>query len=107
MFFAKSLSLRYKNNILNLSQYRFITNSLPELAITTFYDKLLDNLNNKKVTSSILLDLKKAFDSASDNILLRNLNIMDFVVQFGTCYIHIYMTEKFAQLTIIFLDFSL
>ena len=51
----------------------FKTNSSTELAITTLHDKLLDNLNNKKTTCSIFLDLKKAFDSVSYDILLKKL----------------------------------
>ena len=37
-----------KNDILTASQNGFKTNSSTELAITTLYDKLLDNLNNPK-----------------------------------------------------------
>jgi len=52
-----------KNLILTLSQYGFCENSSTELAITYFYDKLLNNLNENKITCSIFLGLKKAFDS--------------------------------------------
>ena len=62
-----------KNDISTALQYGFKTNSSTELAITTLYDKLLDNLNNKKTTCSIFLDLKKAFDSISHDILLKKL----------------------------------
>ena len=52
-----------KNNILAPSQFGFRENSSTDLTITTFYDKLLNNINNGKVTCSIFLNLKKAFDS--------------------------------------------
>jgi len=62
-----------KNKILTPSQYGFKVNSSTELAITTFYDKLLNNINDKKVTCSIFLDLKKAFDFVNHTILLKKL----------------------------------
>ena len=65
-------------NILTPSQFGFTENSSTDLAITTFYDKLLNNINNRKVTCSMILDLKKAFDSVDITILLKNFAIMDF-----------------------------
>ena len=52
-----------KNNILRPSQVGFRENTSTDLAITTFYDKLLNNINNGKITFSIFADLKKAFNS--------------------------------------------
>ena len=46
---------------------------LTEFHCTTFYDKLLNNLNGKLITCSIFLDLRKAFDSVSHEILLKKL----------------------------------
>ena len=61
-----------KNNILTPSQFGFRENSSTDLAITTFYDKLLNNINNdSKITCSMFLDLKKAFDSVDITILLK------------------------------------
>ena len=67
-----------KHDILSHSQYGFTRNSSTELAITKFYDILLTNMNDKKVTCSIFLDLKKAFDSVSHNILLKKLEHCGF-----------------------------
>ena len=67
-----------KYDILSHSQYGFTRNSSIELAITKFYDILLTNMNNKKVTCSIFLDLKKAFDSVGHNILLKKLEHYGF-----------------------------
>ena len=67
-----------KNDILTALQYGFKTNSSTELAITTLYDKLLDNLKNKKTTCSIFFYLKKAFDSVSHDILLKKLEHYGF-----------------------------
>ena len=55
----KMMKFTNKNNILTDSQFGFRINNSTELAVTSIYDKLLQNLNNKKVTCSIFLDLKK------------------------------------------------
>ena len=62
-----------KNNILTSSQFGFRTNSSTELDITTLYDKLLNNLNEKRISFLLFLDLKKAFDPVYHSILLRKL----------------------------------
>ena len=67
-----------KNNILTPSQFGFRENSSTDLAITTFYDKLLNNINDGKITCSIFLDLKKAFDSVDITILLIKLRHYGF-----------------------------
>ena len=46
---TKSLN---KNDIITPSQFGFRINSFTELAVTTLYDKLLNNLNESKVTLS-------------------------------------------------------
>ena len=61
-----------KINTLTPSQFGFRENNSSDLAITTFYDQLLNNINDGKVTCSIFLDLKKAFDSVDITILLKN-----------------------------------
>ena len=52
-----------KPNILWVFQFEFRTNSSTELAVTSIYYKLLQKIDDKKVTSSIFLDLQIAFDS--------------------------------------------
>ena len=69
----KMMKFMNKNNILTDSQFGFRTNNSIELAVTSIYDKLLQNLDDKKVTCSIFLDLKKAFDSVDHCIILKKL----------------------------------
>ena len=67
-----------KYNILAPEQFGFTTNSSTELAITTIYDKLLDNLDKNQYTCAIFLDIKKTFDSLDHKILLKKLDHYGF-----------------------------
>ena len=67
-----------KYNILSPEQFGFTTNSSTELAITTIYDKFLDNLDKNQYTCAIFLDIKKAFDSLQHKILLKKLDHYGF-----------------------------
>jgi len=49
---------------------KFIAQKLDE--VTLIYDKLLQNLEDKKVICSIFLDLQKPFDSVDHSIILKN-----------------------------------
>ena len=62
-----------KNEIISSSQFGFRIYSSTELAITALYDKLLNNLNENKVTLLLFLDLRKAFDSVNHQLLLKKL----------------------------------
>ena len=67
-----------KNKILSASQFGFRTNCSTDFAVTSTYDKLLQNMDDKKVTCSIFLDLQKAFDSLDHTIILKKLNHYGF-----------------------------
>ena len=63
-----------KNNILYSSQYGFRPKHSTIDAISEYTCKILENMENKKETISVYLDLSKAFDTIDHNILLNKLN---------------------------------
>ena len=60
-------------NIITDHQYGFRKLHSTELAITDIQNKLLQNLDDNKITCTIFLDLAKAFDCVDHEILLRKL----------------------------------
>jgi len=62
-----------EHNVIDKRQYGFRENHSTDLAITTIYDEPLRNLDNKLITSSLFLDLSKAFGCCHHEILLDKL----------------------------------
>jgi hypothetical protein len=61
-------------NILSPSQSGFRSGHSTNSALIDVSDYILENMNNSKVTAAIFLDLKKAFDTVSHNILISKLS---------------------------------
>ena len=92
------MSFIKKNGILTSSQFGFTINSSTELAVTSIYDELLQNLDDNKVTCSNFLDLCKAFDSVDHTILLKKPNHYGFrgsALKFFESYLK--KIKKFAR----------
>ena len=53
-------------------EFRAISST--ELVVTSLYDELLQNMDDKNVTCSIFYDLQKAFDSVNHTIILKKLS---------------------------------
>ena len=63
-----------KYKLLHNFQYGFRENSSTELAITQLTEELQDNLQNKKSTLAVFIDLSKAFDTVDHQILLSKMH---------------------------------
>ena len=62
-----------KYNLITPHQFGFRKKYSTELAVTDIHDMLLKNVDEKKVSCTIFLDLAKAFDSVDHKILLNKL----------------------------------
>ena len=62
-----------KKSILSNSQFGFRSAHSTTHAITSIYEKVLENVDNDEHSISIFLDLSKAFDSVNHKILLNKL----------------------------------
>ena len=57
-----------KNKLFHENQYRFRTKHSTELAVTELTDRILINIDNKKLPLGIFMDLSKAFDTLDHKI---------------------------------------
>ena len=62
-----------KHDVISEHQFGFRPKYTTEYAILDVYEKLLSNMDKNLSSCAIFLDLSKAFDSVSHNILLRKL----------------------------------
>ena len=63
-----------KNKLLYSSQYGFRQSHSTELAALELMDKIIHEIDNKKIPINIYLDLSKAFDTLDHEILLHKLS---------------------------------
>lgn len=65
------------NHLISDSQHGFRPKLSTETALLKISDKIYDNIDKKKISLLILLDLSKAFDSVNHNILINKCQMLN------------------------------
>ena len=73
--YNRVLDFLCKNNVLYDYQFGFRQKHSAQHALITLIDKIHTSLDNGDIAITILLDLKKAFDTVNHRILLQKLNV--------------------------------
>ena len=81
------------DNILSSHQYGFRPKGSTYMAINDLYCKITNDLDDKLHTVGIFLDLSKAFDTLSHNILLNKLNLYG-IRGLANVWIQNYLSER-------------
>ena len=71
--FSQLYEYFHKNNLFYDSQYGFFKNHWTEYASMELTDKVLKDIDEKKISLAIFMDLSKAFDTLDYNILIKKL----------------------------------
>ena len=73
IIYKRILNFCHKYKIINSTQFGFRQGHSTELAISKFYEDILNNFNNNNASFALFLDLSKAFDSVHRDILVHKL----------------------------------
>ena len=74
LLYKRYISFFEKFDIITKKQFGFLKKHCTEHAILDLKEYIIKNLNNKKVMAILFLDLQKAFDTVSHDILLNKLH---------------------------------
>ena len=74
IMYKRLITYLENNNILSDKQYGFRERHSTYMALVELVDKVTEELDNKKFSVGIFVDLSKAFDTINHNILLDKLN---------------------------------
>ena len=80
------------NNLLYVNQFGFLRNCSTIHSLTKLTNKIASDLNEKKYVIGVFLDLMKAFDCVSHDILLEKLKNLVFMTLSLTGSLVIYLT---------------
>ena len=61
-----------QNKILSDSQYGFRKNRFTSLTLLEMTEKIMNAIDNKKVSIWVFIDLRKAFDTVNHNLLIKS-----------------------------------
>ena len=75
--YSRTIDFLNSNSVLRPTQYRFRPKQSTVHAILDIVSTCFDNVENKKFTGLLQLDLTKAFDTVQHKILLAKLNHYD------------------------------
>ena len=70
---VRMMNFLSENSILSEEQFGFRPKFTTEYAILDIYEKIINNLDNSLSTCAIFLDLAKAFDTVSHDILWQKI----------------------------------
>ena len=70
---SRLFSFFERHSVISKSQFGFLPRTSTEDAVSNLSEYLYEQLNNKKVTLNIFVDLRRAFDTVVHKILLRKL----------------------------------
>ena len=70
VIFSRLYSYLEKKQLLNNNQFGFRPNSSTAFAISSLYDKLINNIDNGLFSCCVFLGFSKAFDTVDHKILL-------------------------------------
>lgn len=67
-----------QTNFFNANQYGFIRKSNTSVACINLVQTIQDSLDKRKITASLFIDLKKAFDVVKHDLVIDKLTMMNF-----------------------------
>ena len=88
----KQLACLSNNEILYNCQSGFRKNHSTDSCLRFLHDKILKGFDKGLMTSMILIDLKKAFDTIDHDILLKKLSAIDFS-NHTICWFELYLSN--------------
>ena len=100
MIFTRIYSYLEKNKLLSNKQFGFRPNSSTTYAISTLYDKLINNIDKDMYTCCIFLDLSKAFDTVDHGILLWKLKYYFGIRGSALKLIESYLSDRYQYTNI-------